>query len=408
MPTVVNGIGTWYYGKSRVFRRHGVCSTCGTINTLTSYDTTLFFVFIFVPLIPLGRKRVIQQCSACQQHRVAPLDKWERDKERVFAELNETLQSGQDPDAALVEALGAASGFEDQNLFDQVAAVAARRTDRADVQAELGAGYAYFARWGGAETAFRAALAREDRTEWRDTLAKVLLQQGKPDDAAPLITPILDVRDANRAWLIYLLVEAYQAQGRHREALDLIDARERAFPESAADRDCQKQRKISQKHEATGKPVRAAVLAASTDAGYRESSGFGPRFARWIGPAIAVGLAVWYLVAAWYIGTNRTVYLVNGAAKPYTVAINDRPVRLEPHTPTPVAVAEGEVVLTGQDVIDPEKVRRSANPPETKRVLVALLARRSPEHRDALTRLARDLDYQRDQTSLCLRALLDR
>ena len=37
-----------------------------------------------------------------------------------------------------------------------------------------------------------------------------------------------------------------------------------------------------------------------------------------------------------------------------------------------------------------------------------MLARRSPEHRDALKRLARDLDFYRDATSLCLRALLDK
>lgn len=364
MPTVVNGVGTWYYGKSRVFRRHGACSMCGAITTLTSYDTTLFFVFVFVPLIPLGRKRILEQCASCQQHRVAPLDQWEREKQRVFAKLNEALQSGRDPDAALVEALAAASGFEDQTLFDQVAAVAAGRTDRADVQAELGAGYAYFARWEEAETAYRAALARENRTEWRDRLANVLLHQGRPDEAAPLIAPVLEAKDAGRAWLVYLLVEAYQAQGRHRDALDLMDARERAFPETATDRDCQKQRAVSRKHEATGKPVRAGVLVTPANAGYREGGQVWPRFARWIGPAIAVGLAVWYFAAAWHGGTNRKIYLVNGTGRPYTVAVNDRPVRLEPNQPTPVAVAEGEVVVTGQDVdLGPEPVRATIETP---------------------------------------------
>jgi hypothetical protein len=364
MPTVVNGIGTWYYGKSRVFRRHGVCSMCGAINTLTSFDTTLFFVVVFVPLIPLGRKRILEQCASCQKHRVAPLDKWEQEKQSVFAKLNEALQSGRDPDLALVEALGAASGFQDQGLFDQVAEVAARRTDRADVQAELGSGYAYFARWGEAETAYRAALTREDRTEWRDTLAKVLMQQGRPDDAAPLITAVLDAKDAGRAWLVYLLVEAYQAQGRHRDALDLMDARERAFPETAADRDCQKQRKVSQKHEATGKPVRATILAAPANAGYREGGRFWPRFARWVGPAIAVGLAVWYFSVAWHRGEHRKIYLVNGTGRPYTVAVNDQSIRLEPNAPTPVVIGEGEVAVTTIDIdLGSEPLRATVETP---------------------------------------------
>jgi hypothetical protein len=65
-------------------------------------------------------------------------------------------------------------------------------------------------------------------------------------------------------------------------------------------------------------------------------------------------------------------------------------------------------LLAGRKPIDPEQVRQTVNPPETKRVLAALLARRSPEHREALTRLSRELDFHRDATSLCLRALIDR
>ena len=59
MPTTVNGIGTHYYGKSNTAVRNGRCNSCGRICQLTSYDTRLWFVVVFVPLIPLGRKRVI-------------------------------------------------------------------------------------------------------------------------------------------------------------------------------------------------------------------------------------------------------------------------------------------------------------------------------------------------------------
>ncbi len=38
MPTVYNGIGTWYYGKRRIHTGKGTCEFCGSLTTLESYD----------------------------------------------------------------------------------------------------------------------------------------------------------------------------------------------------------------------------------------------------------------------------------------------------------------------------------------------------------------------------------
>ena len=57
MPSTVNGIGTWYYGKDNLVTRNDRCEFCGNYGELKSYDTTLYFVVVFIPLIPLGRKR---------------------------------------------------------------------------------------------------------------------------------------------------------------------------------------------------------------------------------------------------------------------------------------------------------------------------------------------------------------
>src|SRR4029077_18562322 len=96
MPTVVNGIGTWYYGKQRIHRCKGVCPFCQRIGELQSYDTTLFFVVCFVPLIPLSRKRILEQCPSCQKHRVVSLAKWEALKAEDIARLLEKLQENPD------------------------------------------------------------------------------------------------------------------------------------------------------------------------------------------------------------------------------------------------------------------------------------------------------------------------
>src|SRR5262245_38955249 len=76
MPQVVNGIGTWYHGKSNFSTRSGPCPYCGNHATLSSYDTRLWFVVFFIPIIPLGKKRIIDECAICRRHTAAPLHKW--------------------------------------------------------------------------------------------------------------------------------------------------------------------------------------------------------------------------------------------------------------------------------------------------------------------------------------------
>ena len=51
MPSVYNGIGTWYYGKNNIHRRVSYCNQCNRVGELESYDTPLEFVVFFIPVI---------------------------------------------------------------------------------------------------------------------------------------------------------------------------------------------------------------------------------------------------------------------------------------------------------------------------------------------------------------------
>ncbi len=83
MPHVVNGIGTWYYGKRNLQTHQGVCRACQRITTLSTYDTRLYVVVLMVPIIPLGRKRIIDQCAACSRHMVLPFPEWQCAQQRT-------------------------------------------------------------------------------------------------------------------------------------------------------------------------------------------------------------------------------------------------------------------------------------------------------------------------------------
>ena len=52
MPFVVNGVGTWQYGKRNVHRLRAACGQCGAVADLESYDTTLYIVVFYVPVLP--------------------------------------------------------------------------------------------------------------------------------------------------------------------------------------------------------------------------------------------------------------------------------------------------------------------------------------------------------------------
>src|SRR2546423_1680432 len=120
MPTVVNGIGTWYYGKRHIHTRKGTCPFCGSQAVLTSYDTTLFFVVLFVPVIPLARKRILEQCAVCGKHRVLSLAKWEEAKAADAARVLQSLHDHPNDRQVLLEAIAFAQAYQDEPLFNQL------------------------------------------------------------------------------------------------------------------------------------------------------------------------------------------------------------------------------------------------------------------------------------------------
>lgn len=348
MPTVVNGIGTWYYGKSRIHTRKGTCEFCQRLGELQSYDTTLYFVVVFIPVIPLGRKRILEQCPYCQKHRIVTLKQWEEGKANAVAEQLQRLQDNPDDREAIQSAIAVAVAYQDEALFDKLApALAGHRLDDAAIQTQLGGAYSYFARWPEAEAAYRAALAVQDDPGTREQLAFVLLKQGRPEEAQPYLEHILRQPDPNGAGMIYLLIEGYQAQGMHEEALSLIERRDQAFPAFAETKEYKQQRKLAEKHRSSGKKITSTLLGESRQVGYREG-GWTAKLPRIFGPVIIGGLFIWYLAAAISIGQHRKVFFVNGQAKPYTVAVNGQAVTL-PVGQTLIEVPEGEVSVEFRD-----------------------------------------------------------
>src|SRR6187399_418308 len=101
MPGTVNGCGTHYYGKKNLEKRLGPCRHCGRSVGLESYDTRLFVVFVFIPIFPLKRMRIIDQCPACTWHYATEADKWETAKQLEVSGAMEKFRASPTPESAM-------------------------------------------------------------------------------------------------------------------------------------------------------------------------------------------------------------------------------------------------------------------------------------------------------------------
>jgi tetratricopeptide (TPR) repeat protein len=324
MPSTINGIGTWYYGRDNVHRHGGTCEFCQNHGTLTSYDTTLFFTLLYVPLVPLRRMHVIDECPSCRKHRAMSLRQWEDLRERTLADTFAAYRNNLRDEKLAIEAVMATTAFRHQEAFARVAPVVRENLPgSADVNMVLAGAHEFFGDQEAAAAAYRRSLAvKPDVPEVRRALAVTLLRLGRPDEAAPLVADVLKAKDPEHVGLPYLLVEAYQAAGRHQDALRLLDAIVEAFPDVADDSSVRRYRKTSEKHRGSGKPIASPSLRYTPGAAVERG-----RFVavpRLVAPVLLlVALGIFTVVSFGKAGA-RPVYFVNGLTRAYDIEVNGK------------------------------------------------------------------------------------
>ncbi len=189
MPITYNGIGTRYQGKSNVEIRPGRCRSCNRSVQLESYDTRLWFVIVFIPVIPLGRKRILDFCPACRRHYVSDLDKWETARQLETSGAMDKFRSSPTPENAI-------AAHQQMLGFHQVAeATEFQKTmlsqfpDSAKIQAYLGMAQDHIGRHDQAVEFFKRALdLRPDLPEARIGIARADIRQGRLDEARKMLS----------------------------------------------------------------------------------------------------------------------------------------------------------------------------------------------------------------------------
>ena len=348
MPSVVNGIGTWYYGKKNVQQYAGVCRACGRQSTLKSYDTRLWFVFVMIPVIPLGRKRIIEECAVCRRHGVVPMDQWKLAEGRMEQAIDEYTASPRDREKA-IEALKAIASYRNVPKFQELAPqIEAHLPRDGKLLCTLAVMHDGFGNVAESERLLKQAMAMEDSEEVREAVGDSLLRQNKPAEAEPYLQHIVAKGIPDRVDYLYQLAQGYQAQGDHEKALSVFAQCEVVNPMISNDATFKRLREASAMKLGTRQAVRPAEIVRKA-----KSQDSRRKFMK-VAPIVVMLAFLCYVALAFILGMRTPVHVVNGLNRIYTVRLNGTTYELPPEQAVKVRIPQGnlkiEFVDLGQSV----------------------------------------------------------
>jgi tetratricopeptide (TPR) repeat protein len=326
MPTTYNGIGTHYYGKANLQTRAGTCRSCGRNVQLQSYDTRLWFVIVFIPIIPLGRKHIIDSCPVCRRHYVSDLEKWETARQLETSGAMDKFRSDPTPENAIA-AHQQLLGFNQVNEAAELQkTMLAKFPDNAKIFAYLASAQEHLGRRDEADTLYQRALElRPDMPEARVGVARGYMRAGRLDDARKM----LDFLEKPGAAQLYslepleTLARAFQRANRHDEALDLFEKLLAELPKLAEHAGFRKAVKLSEKEP--GRSIlpkqKFSLKRMFQSSGGKGSPVLQARTLLVFGILFAL-VALAFAASNEFIRHHRHIYVLNGYDKPATVDIS--------------------------------------------------------------------------------------
>ncbi len=250
MPTTINGIGTQYYGKKNPRVYEGYCEACKRNAKLTDYETGYYFVVLFIPVIPLGKKQILGDCSICRRHQVMPLKQWEQLRdESLESGLNELATDMNDPTKA-IDLLQRMTVFNQMDEAMELAtATAKQHADDFDTQVAIGAWHEQQGHGELADQHFHRAIEIDPQHPTSKRIQAVdAIQRGEPSKAAHHLQSLRESPQHYDAALFYMLAGAYQTAGDHERALQEFRELLEHHPAFGKDKAFRKAVKASEKH----------------------------------------------------------------------------------------------------------------------------------------------------------------
>jgi tetratricopeptide (TPR) repeat protein len=330
MPSTINGIGTRYVGKRSLTTRQGVCEKCGREAELKSYDTRLWVCVLFIPIIPLGRKHVTDECPRCTAHRVGSLDQWQQGVHETLKEATREAQESPNDVEAHLKLHGALHWFGKRGEALQLAeALPGMFPDSADVHVHLGSWYYELGDREKERSHLERALEIDPECRpARKALAVALAGEGNMDRARQLVGFALEPGPDLDARLCIIVAGGHVAGGQPEPAIELFERALGAQPSLGQDAGVRKGVKECEK--ALGRSP--SILPAH--AGRR-------RVAAVLAAMAVLTVAILAGVSLWKRG-NQTLHIVNGLGAPVQVGIDGGPQQQVGRGWTGIPLGEGD------------------------------------------------------------------
>jgi tetratricopeptide (TPR) repeat protein len=352
MPTTVNGIGTHYYGKKDRSTRVAPCRMCGRTGALESYNTRLWFVVVFIPVIPLGRKRIIDACPSCGRHMAADADKYEQARQLQTSGSLERYRREGTPESALEAHAQLLSFHEHEQAAELRGQVIGRFPDDARLRAVLAEHMRQVSSFDEMARLNEEALAMEpDLPEARAGVAIWKTAHGELDEARRLLD-FLEEPGAGRQYdlgPLYELARRLQGAGRHEEALELASVLLREVPHLGQDhafRDLVRRSEKALRREESLLPPRRFSPGGLLRSEGSPYSGRQRKLALFAAALVLGGIGLF--VSNEYIRRHRVLRVVNACGAPVQVRVDDGPaVTVETTGEIPVSEGRHRVALSG-------------------------------------------------------------
>ena len=352
MPTTVNGIGTSYVGKRNRQVRSGVCRSCGRNARLESYDTRLWFVVIFVPVFPLGRKRIIDQCSVCRRHFVAQKDQYEVSRQLGISAARDNYRQNPSPATAL-QVHGTLLGFHDHTGAAEFRnEVLERFPDDAELNAGLASHLEQVGQFDEAARLYQRAFELcPDLPQARVPVARQLMRAGKLDEARDLLQFLMARGSAKLYSLAPLeeLAQRYQKSRRHVDALKLCQHIVSELPAVGQDHRFRKFVRASEKFSPSPESILPELKGGWLGLfNFKNPAYTGrQRFVAFAAVALLL-LAIGLIVNNEHRRQHRTLHVFNAFAQPARVQIDGAETSVEPgQIQIPISEGHHQAKITG-------------------------------------------------------------
>lgn len=255
MPYTLNGIGTHYYGKKNLQTRNGVCQYCQKETLLESYETRLWGVVLFIPLLPLGRKQIINYCPLCTRHQVMSAKEWAETSRTIVKGVEEKLTTAPDDPETMIQAhaeLNAIGKIEEAGVLAEN--IRAKFAANCEVQLYLADWYRNHGHAKEAKTCLKQALAADPKNPHaRCGVAVCCIQENQLDQAEELLACMNEKGPHQNPGPLLLLAQAQQQAQQPKKALETCQRTALLFPE-LAEKDKTFRKQVKEIEQDLGRP----------------------------------------------------------------------------------------------------------------------------------------------------------